>query len=342
MYHNRLIFSARGRVHNNYESVIMKGRIDMIKRKGKKRGRKSGFKVSKETKRRLRAMRIDPKVTERREKIFNYFMENGYDLKERTPRGLPQTIVDALDMRDTAQVKDDVKIIRRQCGISRNPKGSFTTIGPTSTGVHDYLVKHNMFRASLKETPICDKIINFLNGDKLPCGGVGLLTGTPSPLSLLKKIMEGDKTMYNSSIIWDNLEVANILQKTTHKSLRITVGNAYDKIKAEAKAYLWRSLVHFGPIVKTGRVDSASFENDIRNLVERYSLVKVVLLTSGVWKHSARSRQKYPGLDLKFETPAIKLTRKYKNLHILAMCKKSRSFDFELRYLHNSQNIVLP
>ena len=298
----------------------------------KKRGRKPGFKMDEETKQKLRLAHIDPKVTDRREKIFDYLVDNEHDLKKRIRRGIVQEIASALNM-GTAMVKDDIKIIRRQCGITRNPKGSSEVITPTCTGVHDSLIKHNLFRASLLETPVCDKIVNILYGNVLPSGGVGLLIGTATPLCVLKK------DMY-SKIIDDNLEVARALLKTTSRPLRIVVGNAKSRVKANEKAYLWKSFMNCRTIIKTDKVDKVSFEYHIKNLVKKYHLVKVILLTSGVWKHRQPSQKTHGDLDLRFEVAAIKLTRRYSNLHILAMCKNN-SYGFDLRYLHRNRNEVI-
>lgn len=305
----------------------------------KKRGRKPGFKMTEGHKQKLREIKMSPEVTERREKVFNYLMEHGCDLKKRIRRGIAEEIVSALGMKDTFQVIDDIRQIRRQCGITRNPKGSAKEIKATATGLHDFLIANRLFRASLKETPICDKIVRVLHGrDRciIPPGGVGLLIGTPTPLCLLTKTKN-----LNSSIIFDNLDVARALLETTQEALRIIIGNAIDKDKANAKAYLWRSFMYCKTLIKTDKIDINSYEYYIKDLLKRYKLVKVILLTSGVWKQTQQSKKKHAGLDLRFEIPSVQLTTKYSGLHILAMCRRASSFDFDLRYLHAGRNIVL-
>ena len=66
-----------------------------------------------------------------------------------------------------------------------------------------------------------------------------------------------------------------------------------------------------------------------------------MLLTSGVWKQTTETKKRYPNKDLRYEKASIELTNKYPNLHILAMAKRPKSYDFDLRYLNRGMNVVL-
>ena len=304
----------------------------------KKRGRKPGFKMSEETKRKLSIARTDPKVTARKERIFDYIMNNGHDLNRSLRPGLADDIAEALGMKKSNVIRD-VGTIRRECGITDTNRKSDIPGKRVLTDVHRYLIRFKMFRASLLETPICDKIVDVLNKETLfPSGGAALLFGTATPECVLEK--------NPTRIITDNLDVGKAMYRTTYEISRIpmliVVGNAEDEDKAEQKVYLWRSHMWSNVVVKPDIVDKNSFEYTIKRMVKRHkhTLVKVVLLTSGVWKHRHQSQKKHGKLDLRFEMAAIKLTRKYSNLHILAMCKNN-SYGFDLRHLHNNRNEVI-
>jgi len=212
-----------------------------------------------------------------------------------------------------------------------------------NTDIQDYCLDNELYRgAPTKEAEACDAISKKIIDLMIKYGkGVSLLIGTPSPYS-------ASKNKNYPALCSDNLMIANSMNLTS-KLLTIVVGDAINKKKAELKGYQWRAINTLRKaIVMLDIVDAINYYKHVEILASTHpnEPIKVVLLNSGVWYYNYNTKLKYQTeyncyLDLNFEKPSLKLTEKYDNVHILAMCYNGKSYGFDVRYLHKNKNIIL-
>lgn len=257
----------------------------------------------------------------------------GYDLKRHLPHGTNDAVGRALGVCPT-RIKSTIAYIRKKRGIKK--VGPSNIVNRVPTAIQSCLSDEKLWRASHKEGPACNTIDNFLHV-KLPWGGAALLIGTPTAFCVAMP------NLYNNKIITDNLIVAQALQRTTERPIIIVVGDAIDEYKAILKCQHWMSIsTLINPRVMRDRVDVASFMRHVTELVENNSndICKVVLLTSGVMVDSVpildSNGQK---LDRKFGPACHELTKRYKNLHILAMATKWP--DLPVKHFHGGREEVV-
>lgn len=265
------------------------------------------------------------------EKVIN---EKNYDLKEQLPVGLASDLANNLGV-PCYDITYIIHHMRKRRGI--RVKKHYITKKTSITDIQTHLLEKELFRnAPNKEVGACETIVNALL-DELPRGGVGMMIGTPTTFCASDK-------MNNNMIITDNLEVAIMLKATTRFPLKIVIGNAINPEKAKLKAIHWRSNNSTNNSdIKLDRVDRNSFTRHVTALAKRYSLCKVILMTSGVWSYCKNTQKKYEkyNIDMNYETPSKILTAKYKNLHILAMTTEPNVLGFCVRYLHNGKNEII-
>jgi len=178
------------------------------------------------------------------------------------------------------------------------------------------------------------KIINALHY-KLPLGGAALLTGTPTPVA----VSDNPK---NNCLLTDELEIAASLNVTTDPDIKpeIIIGDLVSPDKSHMKGQLWlrNNTTNSWPI-SVGPVDRNSLTRHIVRLAEKHSLLKVVLVTSGVWDCCSSTQKKY-GHDFNFRSPCEYLVSVYPNLHILTM-KLVNGHQFQVLYLNNKGTEIL-
>ena len=205
-------------------------------------------------------------------------------------------------------------------------------MNPPRVDFQNICLENNLLRKNpSKEVLACRTMTNALIR-KLPIGGIGLMIGTPAPFcaAAIEK---------NKLFLVDNLEVAIALRATTDEPPSMIIGNIIDPVKAEIKAQHWRSNNSTNDFkISTEPVDRDSYFFHLTMLAQNNDLVKVVLLTSGLWSGSQRTRKKY-GFDTNFRDPSIYLTSRYPNLHVLAMTmgRDNRTYVFQVKYVHDGK-----
>jgi len=248
--------------------------------------------------------------------VKQYLSSNNYDLTKRLPSGSIDEIVRSTGLTKS-QVKNAIHIIKRKNGL-RIIKTSSIKKSPTNNLVKLFK-KFGIERQSPNQNRIAsDTILKHLM--TIPFGGIGLLIGTATPFAV-------SNTSNNDLLLTDELDIAITLRTTCHFTPPvIVIGNLISPEKAKLKGEFWRnnnSTCNSKIIV--GPVDRDYYTMHITRLVEKHSLVKVVLMTSGVWKFSKPSRKKY-GHDFNFRSPSLALTKIYPNLHILALVMSANIF----------------
>lgn len=266
--------------------------------------------------------------------IEKHVNDNKMDLRQRLPRGsIPEMI--KLYGFSKYDITYALSKIKRSKGYRVQSSG---TVSKTVTSdLQTYCLNNELYRSSNDEVTACNKIIAAMNL-LLPRGGKGMLIGTPTAFC-------ASRNTNNNLFITDNLEVATILKFTTDEPITIIVGNAVNPAKAMLKAQHWKSnSITKNSNVYVNRVDSFSYQHYVSNFASGGDLCKVILLTSGIWKDSKKSKWKREKkgiyLNLDYETPSILLTNMYPNLHILAITKEV-NHSFSVRYLNDGENSLL-
>jgi len=259
------------------------------------------------------------------------------NLKDKLPDGYPNYIAEIFNIPKTL-VNRYLHYIRREKAIST--KGYKEVYRTSETELREICLKAGLIRNSPdKEAAACATIMKYIK--ELPNGGAGIILGTPTAFC-------ASLNRNYPMLIMDNFETAIVLKHYTSIPLTIVIGNAINEKRAQVKAQHWKSnnITNSSTII-VDKVDSYSFYNYISKFAEKHSLVKVILMTSGVWIYCKRTRSRYKkkygiddSLDLNFERPSIELTNKYKNLHIFAMTKETK-VGFDIRYLHDGKNEIV-
>ena len=282
-------------------------------------------------------------------KVKQIITKDNINLAKRFPIGLINNISKKLNIVKT-DVYSFIDTIRKQNGItvnSDNQYNSFKEILEGSRSSINYLtLSDKQYRKSpWLERVSCDKLIYALT-NLLPSGGAALVLGTPSPFSACPGSYR--------YLCLDNLEVMSVVKLTTQVPGTIIVGNAIDEQKAFLKAYEWKSNnITYKFRVFVGLVDRHTLYHQGVLLAEKYKLAKLILMTSGVWEDSIKTREKrkinYPHLpefDFNFKDSCYRLVERFNNLHILAMVKGSHNGPHQIgiKYLHNKtiQDVELP
>lgn len=282
----------------------------------------------------FRAMRNDllwrsTMKTDRTTHIEEIINNINLDLIKRTPAPIISYMV-KITGKNAWQVKEAINAIRRRrcLKVKRVDKPSLGNGNP----IIQACLKDKLLRASRRQGPVSKAIGKFAVRN-LPMIGAGLLFGTPGPFFASK-----NKNLSNT-IIDDEGCLGHMLMLTCD-SVTVIVGDVIDSVKAKIKADHWRSLDSMrGAIVKEETADRDSYTCWITRLVEKYSVCKVILLTSGSWNGSPESFKKY-GLDVNFRAPSIRLTEMYQNLHILAL-RRIGEYAFDAVYVHNGFEKVI-
>lgn len=269
---------------------------------------------------------VDPK--EIKGILSSYLLEHSHDLSDLPYGFAPQASKD-LDINVTS-IRYAIKRLRKERGIIKNPPKEISI--DRTTDIQDCLLSNGLIRSSNKEGIACDIIIQTLL-KRIPWGGSGMLIGTPTAFC-------ASPHQTNKRIITDNYAVALALQWTTIHPLEIVVGNAIDEEKAKLKASHWKSIDMLNPKVTLDIVDRDSFSYYVTKFALKSEVSKVILLTSGPWSCS-RSTMKKRGLESKFDSPSQFLTKKFRNLHILAMCMDRNGMGFHVKYLHNCNEEII-
>jgi len=191
--------------------------------------------------------------------------------------------------------------------------------------------------APLWERDACNKLIFGL--EKLPYGGIALIFGSPAPLSVSRK-------NYNH-ICDDNLEVIHIAKFTTDEPGIIMIGDLVNDEKAIKKCQDFKelnSISSFFRVLK-GPVTAPVLKRVVTQLAKQYPLVKVIIMTSGVWKHSTTNKLLKPELakyDLNFERASHEITKEFDNVHVLAMSREGNSYGFTIVHVHKGKQSIIP
>lgn len=236
-----------------------------------------------------------------------------------------------------SQIYHALSNIRSQTGqLTKSENGlREVTLPYRDPGIMEVLINNHHGRGSPRHEKIACDILCYALLNILPKGGIALIIGTPTPISIAK-------AYYNMFCI-DNYEVAIIVKHTTEYDTELIIGDTVNRAKALFKVQFWKALNSTNNFrVYMGKVDKHTYKKHIERLTVLYPLVKVILMTSGVWKGCKPTTYKY-NLDCNFEEPSIELTSKYKGLHILAMTRgeNKNMYNFPIRYLHDGKNIIL-
>ena len=259
-----------------------------------------------------------------------------FDLRKRLPHKSYGAIQKETGL-DYSQIHQTVVRIRKGLGIKVNKadleSGNPLILHKDRNTIINMCRDNNLTRKlANKERESCDLICKALM-NYLPKGGAGMLIGTPTMFC-------ANNTPNNNLLLTDNFEVASILKWTTAVPMNIVIGDAVDWKKASLKAYHWtRNNTTNRCRITTAPVTAETFEGYIESLVWCLPLVKVVLMTSGVWKCCKTTRRKYD-FNFNFRAPAKRLTKKHKNLHILAMTYDG-SRHFNVRWLRHGKDTLV-
>lgn len=271
----------------------------------------------------------------------------GMFIKDRFKQGDIIKLSNKLNINEV-DIYQIITRLRKQQGIKINSKKSrFKEIEIGSRTPINYLVlADKQYRAGPRlERTACDTFIHALT-NVVPYGGISLIIGTPAIFSACP---EGNYI----SLCMDNLEVAIIAKLTTQVPGLIVIGNCINHKKAMSKATEWKSnnitnkfKVLVGPVVR----DTLYYH--IKLLAKKYKLVKVILMTSGVWEDTISTRNKrkkdfphLPPLDFNFEAACKQAVKDYDNVHILAMAKGyNPPHQMTIKYLHREtyKDIEMP
>lgn len=270
--------------------------------------------------------------------ITEYLLTHDDDITKKLPRGRGIQIAKDLGIKYNTfmsgfrKLKKSKGIIIIKDGGARGKKLVKHPVSKTHP-IKKYCVDNKFIRSSpTKEYAACQSIIKSLFG--LPSGGGGMIIGTPSVFSACSS----DKY---SLVSIDNMEVALALKWTTDITPTLVIGNAVEPAKAQVKANDWammNSTSKFNIILD--KVYRDSFTRHISMFAEKNKIAKVVLMMSGAWACSIATKIKY-GMDLNFKDPSEYLTNVFPNLHIIAMTRKARGFNFEVRYVYRGKNELI-
>jgi len=262
-------------------------------------------------------------------RIARIIDKKGYDLTKRLPYGF--ACKTAKDIGITSvKVRETVNAIRKSRHISVQQENTVKL--NDSNGFNDVCRDNNLMRQGNKEGLACKSIRKFVM-DNLPRGGHGLLFGTPIPLCV------SDHPTFNKTLIDDELAIAHTMVDTCD-GLTIVIGDAVKNAKAQFKVDTWKRLytMHKANVVKEP-VNRDSFTRWMTKLIEKHSICKVVLITSGSWTNSKSSWDKYR-FDVNFEAPSKYLTSIYPNLHILALTM-SHQYMFSVKYVSGGSETTI-
>lgn len=317
-----------------------------------RRGRPTGFKLSKTSKEKISSSREGVKHSElTKSKIANsvknyhkstkptliqsverILIKEGHILDDRLPDGTINKIAKILKA-NRSSVKSTIVNIRKNSDRKIRPYRRKRT---KESIFHEALKKAEFLMKSPKKWGFAVKII-IENVRKLPEEGYAVLIGTPNAIAFSNQ----GNSKYE--IIMTEYNLAYILSLTS-KELRIEIGNKVSKEKADGKADLWEHFDTFNLAkIRRRTIDKKSFMNIIDQVANKAlregTICKVVLVTSGHWNGSKNAYRKY-GMDLGFKNASIKLTTLYPNLHIFSSIFIN-DHDFKAVYVHKGKEKTL-
>jgi len=259
----------------------------------------------------------------------------------RLPHGMIPKIVKETGYR-IEDVRSSISKLKSEMPFDHRPESSvrfppyFIKCDAKTVNKHAAVcLNDKLFRgASHQEVGACDTIIHALLSI-LPYGGFGIYMGTPA-------LFCASPSQINNMFLDDNSQVYNMLKHTTDEYPLVVIGGAINEEKAKKKAIdFQRTQSSCHSPVMICYLDAFEFYNIIREACLEHKLVKVVFQASGVWSFSRETQKRYPNINLNFQESAHRLIREFPHLHILAMVREAQ-FGFDIRYLHNGKDIVLP
>lgn len=272
------------------------------------------------------------------ERVSNYLEDRHFNLGDYMSHGDKEMIANETGI-PLQSVKGAISYLRQKTGKVAAPlpvvRGK-----KVYTGVYDYCVDKGFFRKNPQGEDGAMRTIQEAIKNWLPDGGGCIVTGTPSPYSISQ---QGD-----SGIIWvNNLDIFSCLNIFTDEECPhvIVIGNAMNPEKAHEKALNFKKLstTRDYKIIETV-VDREGFRSNVGLLCERNKdiTIKCILMSGGSWEGSKTTSRKNGGLDLNFKEPSHYLSRRYPNLHILAMTNGPTGKTFDVHYIHKGEDIIVP
>jgi len=277
--------------------------------------------------------------------VHKFIIDNGIDISKRLPKGSIQSIANKLKIPKD-HVKNAISIFRNNKKVLATSRRIKTEEKETNYAVNKVgrlMVKLcgdlNLVRDNPNsERSACDRIITCLK--TIPAGGAGMIIGTPTAFC-------ASNHLKNNMLLTDNLKVAIALELTTDTPPCLVIGTGVDPLKAALKQYHWNNnnaTSSYKTVLDI--VDRDSFTHYVSLFANKYSFVKVILMTSGSWVGSPQTNQKW-GLDLNFKAPSEYLIKKYHNLHVIAMTTTdieggvSGHYQYKIHYLHRGETKII-
>ena len=191
------------------------------------------------------------------------------------------------------------------------------------------ICKENDFKRERpnKEKSACNKIESIIweGGDMWPKGGHSSAVGTQTIHAITMNKYN------NRNILDDNHMVMNAMAKNSD-STDVFIGSAEKEQKAIAKAHTVNMMDSLASVnTWVGPVTKNSLYYIGSKMAQKHEIEKIVLLTSGSWTGAA-SKFDY---DTNFKAAAMMLTRRYKNIYLMAMVYKYPGF--KVIYLHDGE-----
>jgi len=217
------------------------------------------------------------------------------------------------------------KIVVRSKETCETP--DIETINPLSVVCKDL----GIVRSNPCAEKIGSQLIIKCMKEKIPTGGAAMIFGTATPFC------SSLDAANNHMLLSDNEQVAHILEFTTDLRPIVVIGNGVNEEKAYIKYMLWKtnnSTSHYD--IKLDIVNRESLMLHAIRMADVNPFCKLIIMTSGTWEGSNTSYRKW-GMDTNFRAPCEFLTKRYPNMHIVAMVTggKEGNYWYRVNYLHN-------
>lgn len=274
-----------------------------------------------------------------RQNVKNYLHENHLPLENRLPHKEVEKIQTYLNQKSniytsTSDINSNLSYLRKKSSkkISKAPwkKGVYKIDKNVTDPIMDFCRKNNLDRgAPPKEENACKKLIYAIL-NILPRGGFSVLFGTETPFASSKS----KKFLHLQT---NNQDVAIFLKHTSER-MAILIGNLVNKIKAELKCALWKSLSSTCTCdIYPYPLDYDSVVNCGEWMAKNFKIAKMVIMHNGSFDPCQATKNKYNGININFKRACEYLSTHYNNLHILIMKRRTETdpFGFEVLYFNS-------
>jgi hypothetical protein len=278
---------------------------------------------------------------ERNERIQKYLVEKGFENFATSGKRIRYGMIPEI-AKETGYKISDVKstLDRMKCKVTGpSPARNLPNCPPSYIVLDDggyadiqssISFKYGKKREMPKPENIGCETLSHAILDVFPRHGGSAYMGTPTALCASNH----PKTKV---ILNDNLKVYDTLQLTSDNHPFIFIGNIVDNGKAKSKGHEFKSFItSYRSQVMVQPIDAQAFYDIGRQMALHYNPAKLVFQSGGIWSFSKPTQKKFEGWNLNFQDAAERLSKKYHNLHILAMIKEEE-FAFDIIYLHKGE-----